>query len=433
MQNFNYTHIVKCVPTLFKSIGKLVLATFVIGSFVGCDHNKSGHDCKVADLVGEKDKIEIVKLSEVAESIDYVPLETNLNSLVSRFFCVYMENERIYLSSIREVMIFDTQGKFIQNFNRSGNGPQEYSRLSNFCVEPSTGNIIVNFSKKMLEYDKDGKYLRTIQEPADPSYGGNHTSMFYKLAENRYLMIPSRSRNIVPFLGVLLDSTSTVIKEYPNHDLNSIPEFANGNTQFPDNKLSPFFAAEVYRTGDSSRIYFLNSDTVRVIDKDFNLKVLYAFNYGDYKMPYFVTLDDMQDQSRINVRKKAKESSRYSFLTVNLNRHAKETYNDVFWDGRTSPKESTDTYALYDKREGRLRYLKQPQKGIPGFENDLDGGFIFWPDYVSSNKKMIKIVSASRFKELAEMDFMNSDNFRELAAKLKDDDNPVAIIVKLKE
>jgi len=41
--------------------------------------------------------------------------------------------------------------------------------------------------------------------------------------------------------------------------------------------------------------------------------------------------------------------------------------------------------------------MKQPIKGKLGFNNDIDGGPVVWPHYVSSNNELVTYISTEEF------------------------------------
>jgi hypothetical protein len=63
--------------------------------------------------------------------------------------------------------------------------------------------------------------------------------------------------------------------------------------------------------------------------------------------------------------------------------------------------------ALFDKKEGKL-YHESGFTSLPeGLTNDLDGGMPFWPEFITPQGEMMKLVSGRVFK-----DYFNSDEFK---------------------
>ena len=75
---------------------------------------------------------------------------------------------------------------------------------------------------------------------------------------------------------------------------------------------------------------------------------------------------------------------------------------------RTRKKLTVKFYnSLFDKKEGKL-YHQQGFTLLPvGLENDLDGGMPFWPEFITPQGEMMKLVSGRVLK-----DYINSDEFK---------------------
>jgi hypothetical protein len=67
-------------------------------------------------------------------------------------------------------------------------------------------------------------------------------------------------------------------------------------------------------------------------------------------------------------------------------------------------------YALFDKKDGKL-YHQPGSTSLPeGLTNDLDGGMPFWPDFVTPQGEMMKLVSGRVLK-----DYFSSSEFKQTA------------------
>lgn len=75
-------------------------------------------------------------------------------------------------------------------------------------------------------------------------------------------------------------------------------------------------------------------------------------------------------------------------------------------------------YALFDKKTGEVKNI-----GKEGFKNDIDGGVSFFPRYIDEDGTRIMTVPAEEIVE------KNSQKNASLS-KVKEDDNPVFMIVK---
>ncbi|GAB1473888.1 hypothetical protein MASR2M69_13290 [Bacteroidota bacterium] len=119
---------------------------------------------KTIDVAGAIGKGQIVPLSQIAESIEYIPLETNQNNMIDmiRYGYLVYENDKFYVKHKYLTYVFDKSGKFLFTFNKEGRGPQEYYLLSGISVDEDE-NIIVTSFDKFIMYDKSENSLKLWQ------------------------------------------------------------------------------------------------------------------------------------------------------------------------------------------------------------------------------------------------------------------------------
>jgi len=98
---------------------------------------------------------------------------------------------------------------------------------------------------------------------------------------------------------------------------------------------------------------------------------------------------------------------------------------------------------IYDTVNKTTRLLDtDPFSRTTGLINDLDGGLSFWPIYCNSDNELVDIQMVGRMKEILTEEYFAAHEIKnpkahqkleELLKKLKDDDNPIVIIAKLKK
>lgn len=133
-----------------------------------------------------------------------------------------------------------------------------------------------------------------------------------------------------------------------------------------------------------------------------------------------------------------KESDRFFFINMNFENLSPEPFDaianrpDIGIFNR--PYVDTRVNCIYNKEQGKLHLLKQPIPKTLGLQNDIDNGFVFWPDIISSDgKEMIMFYEADKFLEDYAKLKNPSDEITKVAKSLIEDDNPVAIIAKFKK
>ena len=100
--------------------------------------------------------------TSIFESIRYIPLETNENSLIGNIGKIIYSNGVFYISDDKNqiIFLFDESGNHIRNAGSVGRGPGEYVSIRAFDVD-SEGNIYIwdaMSSKLVIYYGNAGKY-----------------------------------------------------------------------------------------------------------------------------------------------------------------------------------------------------------------------------------------------------------------------------------
>ena len=162
------------------------------------------------------------------------------------------------------------------------------------------------------------------------------------------------------------------------------------------------------------------NDTMYVVNfNDHSFKPKYLLNFGKYSLTTEV-LRDNDHYMKIHMNY-ARLNSLY------------ETKNNLFISYLFQDKYS---YQYYDKTKNRL-YKFNSETGIP---NDYDGGLDFWPQR-QDNKNWYSFYNADIFKKefsIREKKNLKGDSrvirsLDELTQIIDSEDNPVLMIVKIKE
>jgi hypothetical protein len=98
---------------------------------------------------------------------------------------------------------------------------------------------------------------------------------------------------------------------------------------------------------------------------------------------------------------------------------------------------------IYDIALKKTRFLaNNPVTRKVGLRNDMDSSLSFWPKYYSSENELVDVWQAYEMKDnLAEQHTIGytikhpqaQQKHKEIVNNLKDDDNPVVVIAKLKK
>lgn len=144
-----------------------ILCAIFSGLLWNC--SSGSHPLTQSEQGGEEIILEAVASEPLYSQIDslwHIPLETTDSSLLSSIAEMEVMEDRYYIlnGTYTSILIFDRQGKFIRGIYDQGKGPKEYVRIGNMKLDRVNKQIVLSdqFSKKLLIYDRDGRWVRTI-------------------------------------------------------------------------------------------------------------------------------------------------------------------------------------------------------------------------------------------------------------------------------
>lgn len=369
-------------------------------------------DIKVIDVEAAVGTGRVMELSEIAGKVQYVPLETTKESLVNGgVITLSYVNGLIYVMDMSQVKIFNSGGKYLSTVNRQGRGPEEYTDIINAGVFPENGNIVVMTSAGTLnEYDIEGNFISRVRLPA---LEGHFLVNCFKQDRNTYVASAHQLDHNQPgYSVVVFDSLSSIKLKIPA--VNESPD--------PRVMRVPL----LYRFGDKLRFIHIDSkvDTIYSIATDLSVESPFVFNFGKYKLPFdqqnFVDMLASKTSNYITLTSVV-ESDMYIFLSFDFRGIKTESYE----------RSRNIVCALFNKESAELTLLREPENGKPGFRNDLENGPVFWPYADIHDNYLVSMYTADKFMQYAN-NTSASGKLKETAARVKEDDNPVVAIVKLK-
>ena len=427
------------------------LILFVAAS-CGSESETIQGDIKVIDLAGAVGKGKIVNISEVADDIKYVALETTDNSLIGQRARVQIKNDRIYVISSQylsfDIKVFDINGKYLFTFNRMGRGPEEYSLMSYVKIDNVTGGFMAFdiFSLKsndtmtslcVKEYDKDGKYIKSHNLPVIKP---GRLESVNKLNENLYISsVGEKSFEPVLIHGIAYDSLSNVLFKIP---MATVPDYLTNETigrrvvsrdaKWEKQYLTWSPLIKIFK--DVARLIYQYNDTIFTLNQSLNYYPSFVINYGKYRntsTDIYNTPRTKSDFITIDYSTFV-ESNRFIMMELMLRDYAHEPYDEHIQSKKgILTLKRTQCYGLFDKQTGLFNLLNQPVKGKLGIREDINNGPLFFPKDISADDLASTVYSALQLIEHAEVYDVKGD-LKEIVSKLKDTDNPVVAIAKFK-
>lgn len=184
---------------------------------------------------------------------------------------------------------------------------------------------------------------------------------------------------------------------------------------------------------DTIRLYDIYSDTIFSFVDTNKLIPRYVMDYGQYA-PSKIYLNEitLSSGNLISLDNHLYfETEKFLLLNFLLRDYAHEPFYGKRSYLHIKEQEIRDSYGYYNKKTNEFTFLNQSKKSMRGFRDDIQMGPPFVPSYLSDNNYMITICSAHSLIEYASNNEVSAP-LRIIIDALKDNDNPVAILVKLK-
>jgi len=342
-----------------------------------------------------------IVLSEIADDINYIPLDNSFP--LGRILNIKKVNESFY-TSIQNVGLlkFNTDGRLIGKIGKIGRGPGEYLIYINFTVDGNKDVIYVMDNNTIKTYSKAGNLIRNI--PLE-KYGGYFSGIEFlgpNLFASEFIVIGKAK-----YKWIILDTLGNLVSE----KLNFIPTF----------KTIMAGIGGTYRLNNKTNYWDLFNDTVFTISEDCSYKASYVFSHGEYRMPR--ALDYKMELRLIPIS--LFESSSLLIYQYIYRKELKIAFID---------KESKKSYLANLNTDSTC-----------DIENDLDGGLMCGPlciceengyefllGYIYPNKLKNHIAS-DKFKNSIPVLKNKKKELEKLANSLKETDNPVLMLVRLKK
>ena len=410
---------------------------FLLIFLYSCD-NKSdiaNNQINVEEVVGSG---AVLKLSDYASDIQYIPLETNEKSILGNIRDIAYEAEKIYVLDNKNVIkLFDNTGKYLSTIDRSGRGPEEYNRIVSFVPAPhSNGVYIMDSSGDLFLYDQDGAFIEKKSLPKEEKI---KVSSF--LFMDTCILTAAYSMNMKDLSGnidhniFLYNNSLNIIDTKSFSQEGGIVTTMNGGAIASITiSIRPIY---VHKYANQARFLFDGDDTIYTVNKEGVFKDAYVFNYGKYRHndqePDLIT--PIAESKFIKISPPFFETENYLYLVFDFGENAPEKIesNSKSVNGNLMSQIDTRVNAVFDKKSGKLKLLNRPTPEKRGFVEDIKGGLPFWPAFMNSTGELISYSNAFDIIDTVESDSLSSSFIKGIAAKLTEDDNPVVVIVKPKK
>ena len=351
-----------------------------------------------------QNKQQALILSDFAEDIEFVPLETTDECLLDEnIMNVVVTRQDIIVYDLNACYRFNRQGKFMNRIGTQGNGPGEYVKSLYITVDTLNQWVYMGDynQKKFIKYDYNGKHLADLK-----TKGVGMNNFLYKpnyiLMENNFYLYEKKGKRFS--MALYSEKDKKIISRMSCDYKDNIPAMSICSPiafQHKENTyLKDFWCDTIYRMTDAFHL-----QTYAYIDKG-----KFKHRTEDDK-----TLTGGKPTARdflvLSVDNMA-ESDRYIYIATNKGR--------VFYD-----KKEKKTFAGGTLKKPFVS-AKDDLYGSPGLMDiSINGNEIYsyrFAHELIESEKGKHSINDSRY-----------DTYLKMIEKLDEEDNPVIMIVKMKK
>lgn len=111
-------------------------------------------------------------LSDVAEEVTAIPLETNANCMLGHATRIKREGNHLFLLSRYQLYHFDCSGHFINQITYNRNGDKNQIQATDYVIDPIRKQLIVKDNYQNVQYyNYEGEFLGKTRIPIESAWG----------------------------------------------------------------------------------------------------------------------------------------------------------------------------------------------------------------------------------------------------------------------
>lgn len=201
------------------------------------------------------------------EAVKFISLETSGTHFVPDDAKTKFRGDYILMGNFDRILIFTSEGKFVNEIFRKGGGPEEYLFIADYDLVPEKDEIVIVANQSIIFYTIDGKFIE--KQPIlfrSMSVSAINTNRFaYILGRERN----SRMDSIIRYQFIITDRKGNILQQ---------------KFEFPFYMINSGFFDEFAQSADShSNLFALSFDlSIYELDKDAELTQKYKFDLSPY-------------------------------------------------------------------------------------------------------------------------------------------------------
>jgi hypothetical protein len=354
-----------------------------------------------------------IRLSDLISELEYIPLETNVKSLISDVATIRITDSVLFIKNRipPSLCAFDYSGNFIVKIGREGRGPTEINMFITFCIDEKNKNVLIlnGYPQKIYIFSYDGTFINS--QLYDKNTYIRDIEFF---SNDKFVAMQANGSGRTPFSYRLY----TRDHQFIDKKIKPLSFSMKGSFGLPE-----VFSYYTYNNTFKVKENLLN-DTLYSISESLEFVPSYVFDFGRLTFPVEMQIKSLE----LTTNGRSSEFNKYIIPAGIF-----ETYSYLILRYRLNEK---FYWSFYNKKTKEI--CSYENKGII---NDYDGGPAFCPMYQKNNicvgfvyaYEFIEYVNSSTFKNSTPKYPEKKKEMERLANSLDENDNPVLILVKLKE
>lgn len=359
-------------------------------------------------------KVTSIKLSDLGfTDIEYIQLESREHSMISGTDDLFMRNNLVFSESnfiihrFTSILEFKSNGKFITGIGTKGRGPNEFTAAHDVKFNQTNQDIylLARWQKKFFVYSENGNLLRTFPITFSPSE--------FQFIDDKILCYSENHMGDIQNSYTLIDTNGRVIKHFPNK--------------------YPFKNHDAYGIVGENLFYRFNN---KLFKKEVYSDTIYSYNNEKFTPHMIIQVGEKLISPKARTEFESRYLAKNFIIPLNLFEFGDYVYYEFVY--RFAPNDVL-IYSFIGSKKNTYKALINTDEG---FTNDLDGGLNIVPKTIKDDNTIIGWADPLKLKaHVASAAFKNSTpkypekkkELEMLANRLKDTDNPVLILVRLKK
>ena len=351
------------------------------------------NDLEVVNFEGALTQNTKISIANFVADSKFIPLQTDSSCLISNIGKIVAADHYFFiLDSESFLYIFNRNGEFIRTIGIKGKGPNEYTYLSDFAVDPVSKTIFLNGNKGIQLFGFNGNYQKQI------SNNGASQVLFY--GGKLLMAMPDKAVSEKTKDAILvLNKNGSIGKRFKTYHTRE--------TGF-DFEFSLLYQAN-YLTYYKEEL----GDTLFSIDKAFNKRADKVLNLGKFKIPKnkydFDFVDSWNDYYRfVDV---------FDLPAFSIYKIQNGVVGDI-------------DYVFHNKKAAQLTKISKNKSHEIELYLDENLSIPFIPAYTYGNH-LIGYIYSYNFLKIKEKSKIPDQSIIS-TGEIKIDDNPILLDIKLK-